>query len=178
MLLYHVCFNQEVTEIVVHAFVTSKLDLYNILLCGIPNTSLCKLQKIQNSAARLIFMANKYDHITPLLKSLHWLPIKYRIQFKILLFTYKAVNKLAPKYICDLLAPYNPPRQLRSTSQLKLQEVRTRTKMGERAFSVSAPKLWNTLPMYIKTVDSLEMFKIRLKSYLFNMFAKAPMNSL
>ena len=83
---------------------------------------------MQNSAARLVAMARKYDHITPIQIDLHWLPVKYRIEFKLLLFTYKAINKLATKYISELIKEYKPQRQLRSASQFQLKDVRTRTK--------------------------------------------------
>ena len=103
------------TEILsVHAFVSSKLDHCNSLLYGLPNYQVKKLQHVQNAAARLISLSRKHEHITPILLNLHWLPIHYRIMFKILLITYKALNNLTPSYIRDLLTPYIPSRQLRS----------------------------------------------------------------
>ena len=84
--------DQESTEKLIHAFVTSRLDYYNSLLYGLPDCRLLKLQRVQNAAARLVFRAPKLCHITPLLKSLHWLNIKRRIEFKLLLITYKAMH--------------------------------------------------------------------------------------
>ena len=100
------------TEILVHAFVSSKLDYCNSSLYGLPNYQVKKLQHVQNASARLMSLARKNEHITPILLNLHWLPIHYRIVFKILLITYKALNNLAPSYIRDLLTPYVPSRQL------------------------------------------------------------------
>ena len=152
---------------VVHAFITNKLDLYNILLAGIPLRLLQKLQLVQNAAARLIMQARKYDHVTTLLKTLHWLPVSCRIHFKILLTTFKALNGKGPKYIQDLLLFYTPSRSLHSGSQPLLCERRTHTKTGERAFSVIAPKLWNNLPSHIRSTESMETFKKLVKTHLF-----------
>ena len=90
------------TEILVHAFVSSKLDHCNSLLYGLPNYQIKKLQHVQNAVALLITLSRKHEHITPILFNLHWLPINYHIMFKILLITYKAPNNLAPSYIRDL----------------------------------------------------------------------------
>ena len=86
-----------------HAFISSRLDYCNSLFYNIPAYQLEKLQRIQNAAARLILKESKFCHITPLLMTLHWLPVKYRIHFKILLLTFKAINVLAPSHICDLV---------------------------------------------------------------------------
>ena len=76
--------NYETVQILINAFVTSRLDYCNSLLYGLPATQLNKLQRVQNAAARLICIISRFDHITPNLIELHWLPIKYRINFKIL----------------------------------------------------------------------------------------------
>ncbi len=89
-------------EKLVHAFMTSRLDYCNALLGGCPASSINKLQVVQNAEARVLTRSRKYDHITPILQSLHWLPIKYRISYKILLLTYKALNGLAPAYLTSL----------------------------------------------------------------------------
>ena len=95
--------NHETVQILVNAFVTSRLDYCNSLLYGLPATQLNKLQRVQNAAARLICNIARFDHISPILFELHWLPIKYRINFKILLITYKALHGLAPNYITELI---------------------------------------------------------------------------
>lgn len=97
-------------EILIHAFVTNKLDHCNSLLTGLPKYLIEKLQHVQNSAARLLTYTRKYDHITPVLKELHWLPVAERIDFKILLLTFKAINNIAPKYLQELLIPYETTR--------------------------------------------------------------------
>lgn len=153
---------------VIHAFVTSKLDFCNSLLYGLPKCLIKRLQYVQNSAARLIFLARKYDHITPLLIELHWLPIEYRIVFKILLIVFKVLHGVAPKYLCDLLVPYNPGRTLRSSSQGLLYKPRFNLKSyGGRSFAVAAPSLWNDLPIELKNCSSVATFKKFLKTHLF-----------
>ena len=94
----------ETTKTIIHAFVTSKIDYCNSLLFGLPNVLLQRLQRVLNCAARVVYQSNKYDHITPLLMELHWLPVQQRINFKILLITYRALNGQAPSYISDLLS--------------------------------------------------------------------------
>ena len=134
---------------------------------------LSALQHIQNTAARLISRTRKHEHITPILRDLHWLSIPQRIKFKILLLTYKARNGLAPLYIKDLITPklQTSSIHLRSSSTAHLQLApgpRTHTRYGDRAFSVCAPKLWNNLPIFVRDSPTLNTFKTRLKTYLFN----------
>jgi hypothetical protein len=156
------------TEQLVHAFVTSKLDYANALLVGVARKQLQKLQRVQNTAARVITRTAKYENITPVLQQLHWLPVKHRITFKILLVTYKALHGNAPGYIRELLTVYEPSRSLRSQDKQLLVEPKTRLKtFGDRAFSSIAPRLWNQLPLEVKNSTSTEAFKSSLKRHLF-----------
>ena len=158
------------TRTLVHAFVTSRIDSCNSLLYGLPSYLIQRLQYVLNSTARLISRSRKADHITPLLFDLHWLPVEQRINFKILLFTYKIVNGLAPSYLSDLLVPYAPIRALRSGEKLLFCQPSYRLKTyGFRAFSVCAPNLWNKLPMDIKCSPSVVTFKRKLKTHLFRL---------
>ncbi len=129
-------------EKLVHAFMTSRLDYCNALLGGCPASSINKLQIVQNAAARVLTRSRKYDHITPILQSLHRPPIKFCISYKILLLAYKAINGLAPTYPTSLLSRYNPSRSLRSQNSglLVVPRIAKSTK-GGRAFSYLAPKL-------------------------------------
>lgn len=153
----------------VHACLSSRLDNGNSLLFGISDSLLHSLQKVQNTAARIITRTKKYDHITPHLKDLHWLPLEYRIRFKILTLTYKCLNNMGPRYLAELLDIHVPERELRSCDTLMLNVPKTRLKSyGDRAFSHAAPMLWNTLPKDVKGAESLDIFKKRLKTYFFD----------
>ena len=159
---------QDASVNLIHAFVTSRLDQMNALLYGVPQYLIQKLQKIQNNAARIVLRAKRREHITPILQQLHWLPVAKRIEFKVLLMTFKSLTGLAPGYIADLLEPYTPPRALRSLDLSLLKMPRSRTKSyGDRSFRVCAPYLWNKLPHDIRRATELDGFKDALKHHLF-----------
>ena len=158
----------DATKTLVHSLISSRLDYCNSALAGLPDSELCKLQCVLHAAARLTSRCGKHDHITPILKELHWLPIQQRILFKVLVLVYKALHDLAPPYIKSLLVPYNPPRTLRSSSQGLLYEPPFDTKSyGGRAFSCYAPRAYNKLPLEICLAQTLSIFKAKLKTYLF-----------
>ena len=164
--------SKENTETLIHAFVSSRIDYCNSLLYGVPNCHLHKLQRVQNAAASLIFEERKYCHVTPLLKSLHWLPVKYRIIFKVLLITFKAIHGLAPVYISELISIRDVPLSrycLHSTNSLMLNNpaLKSRKTLGDRSFSVAASKLWNELPSDIRDLNAINKFKMAIKTYHF-----------
>jgi hypothetical protein len=160
--------SEDAARTLIQANVTSLLDYCNGLLIGLPTTQIDKLQRVQNAAARVIKRMTKSMHITPILKQLHWLPIRYRIQYKIIVLTYKALNDLAPPYLADLLHPYQPSRSLRSQNDNLLSTKAYRLKAyGGRWFEVVAPQMWNDLPPSMRKITSLLTFKKTLKTHLF-----------
>ena len=136
-------------------------------MTGLPNTLLRKLQSVLNAAARLVSGRRKYDHISPVLKDLHWLPIRQRIKFKLLLLVFKSINGMAPEYMKKKIL-LKKDNGLRSSGQNLLIVPRVNTKSyGDRRFSVAGPKYWNLLPRSLRLTTSLDTFKSKLKTFLF-----------
>ena len=162
---------QEATKTLVHGLVLSKIDYSNALLQGLPKIQIKKLQRLQNCAARLITKTRKFDHITPILIQLHWLPIEARILYKTLVITFKAKHNLGPPYLNELIVDYNPSRPLRSQDKNLLMEPTYNTdRYGAQAFRNSAPRCWNKLPSEIREAPILDTFKKQLKFYLFRQY--------
>ena len=137
-----------------------------------------KLQKIQNKAARIVTRTPRLHHITPVLKQLHWLPVECRIQFKMIVMVLKCLHSEAHRIF---LICYNPVKWTVafaltmeialspcSDSAIKLYQPIARKSVGERAFSVTAPKLWNTLPTDLRILNVVSVFKRRLKTHFFS----------
>lgn len=156
------------TKKLVHAFVISRLDSCNSLLSCLPDSENNKLQRIQNTVTRMIEQSRRSDHISPILLRLHWLPVKKRIDFKVLLLTYKILHGKAPSYLCEIIHPYVPARTLRSQQQSLLQVPRTHTQFyGERSLSYYGPTLWNNLPLNTRNAPTVDSFKSLLKTFMF-----------
>ena len=115
-------------ESVVHSFVTSGMDYCNAVLFGCPTNVIDKLQKLQNCAARVVVGVRKFEHITPVLKELHWLPVTSRINYKIALMVFKCLHGQAPGYLTDLIVRYEPVRNLRSSKNNDLCVPKTKEK--------------------------------------------------
>ena len=164
------CISHEACEKLIHALVTSRLDNGNATLYGLPDTQLGRLQRMLHIAARILTLTPVYNHITPILIELHWLPVSKRIEYKILLLTFKSLNGLAPQYLSDLLISRDSisQRNTRSsnTNLLEVPSSRTTT-FGNRAFSRTAPALWKCLPVQLRTMTELVPFKKSLKTHLF-----------
>ena len=152
------------------SFILSRLDYCNSLFKNINKEQISKLQKLQNFAAKVILRKSIRDHVTPCLIHLHWLPVQYRIDFKLAVLVFKCLNGLAPVYLSNLIEKYIPPRTLRSSNlNLVTSKVGVYKKLGDRAFSVSAPAVWNALPLELRRTSTLELFKRNLKTHFFSL---------
>ena len=160
--------DQNTCHHVARALITSRLDYCNAMFTVLSSKDLARLQRLQNSAARVIFAVSRRVDASPLLEALHWLPVSSRITFKILLYVFKILNSQAPGYLTELLSYYNPTRCLRSSSDTtRLVLHSSATAIGDKRFQIVAAKSWNLLPTEIRTVTSIVTFKKLLKTYLF-----------
>ena len=142
---------------------------YNSLLSGSSRKSLKTLQLVQNAAARVLTRTKKREHITPVLASLHWLPVKSRIEFKILLLTFKSLNNMAPLYLKELIVPYQPTRALRSqNSSLLVVPKVSKSRVGARAFSQSFQVTGHSELLFPASPSSSPSLSYQRNSYLIN----------
>ena len=159
------CFDDAICAILVSSLVFPYLDYGNSLFYGLPEYLLDHLQRVQNSAVRLVVRTSRYVSATRHLKALHWLPVHYRIEFKIAALTYRCIYGLAPSYLAELVTPYVPSRELRSTDSCTLAFPKTKQdRYGRRSFSYAAPKVWNSFPLYLRTSPTFSKFCSDLKT--------------
>ena len=135
---------------------------------GTPNSVIQPLQKIQNFAARLVLLAPRHHHATPLLEKLHWLPISERIKYKVACMCFSAINGSGPAYLSELLHVYTPSRTLCSSSDTRMLDKRKTH--GFRTFSCFGPHIWNSLPQDLRHCATLSSFKAKLKTFLFSQY--------
>ena len=161
------CLSKSSAEKLIHAFVMTKLDFCNSLLASLPQKLIKKVQRLQNAAARIVNKTPQRDHITPVLRQLHWLPVRERIDYKVALLTWLCINDEAPQYLKELLTFHVPTRNLRSAEEQLLVMTVPRTAIGRRAFSYVGPAVWNALPVFLRQIRSRVSFKKQLKTFLF-----------
>ena len=157
--------NKESAASVIHAFITSKLDMCNSLFFGLTAKNIAKLQHVQNFAARIVCGRPARTSSLPLLRELHWLNIEQRFHFKTLVLVFRCLNCAAPSILADKLV-------LSCPLDMRLREsYRPQLSLGRRAFSYNAPRCWNALPRFLRICSSLELFKAKLKTYFFSDFS-------
>ena len=157
----------------ISALVLSHLDYANAILIGLPEVDIKNMQIVQNMAAKLVLNCSTMESPTCCLRNLHWLPIRARIEHKLLTMTYKCLNGEAPDYLSDLLSVIPESRRMLRLSnrynQLVVPRVKRKT-FAARSFSIMAPSLWNELPDYLWKANSVEIFKAELKTLLFRRY--------
>ena len=161
----------DVRQRLVSALILSRVDYCNSSLAGLPAKTLVPLQRVLNAATRYVADLRFRDHVTAAQRSLHWLPIVQRINYKLCVMMHGAVHGKAPDYITSMVpltSPLSGRSHLRSADRLLYDIPRTRTRMGDRAFSVAGPRAWNELPLDVRELSTLSTFKKHLKTFLFN----------
>ena len=136
------------------ALVNSRLDYANAVLYKTSRANISKLQRIQNSLARVIMNKKRTDHMHPVLEQLHWLPVSYRIDYKVATLAFKVRSTGNPVYLRNIVTDYEPTRELRSSNQPLLSRPSTRTEIARRAFSQAAPTVCNELPLNIRSAKT------------------------
>ena len=160
--------NREVANTVACSIISTRIDYCNSLLYGTTAKNIDKLQRVQNALARVVKGVKRRDHIKPVLKELHWLPVAQRLQYKVAVITHKVLSTRQPLYLADVIKEHRPTRQLRSSTQNLLAVRSTNTRLAERAFSTSSAAVWNSLPDKLRSADLNHLlFKKKLKTHLF-----------
>lgn len=156
----------------VHTFITSRLDYHNSLYHKIPIKLLNKLQLAQNAAAKMLLLRGRFSSASAALMELHWLPIRSRISFKLAVLGYKVYHKNLPKYFSNVIVKKSGARVTRSSALSLLESTAARPKLkscGERCFFHQCESIWNSLPESLRMCSSVESFKSKLKTYLFEL---------
>ena len=156
-------------QIAVALVVSSKLDYCNSIFHNMPEKDIARLQRVQNCLARVVTNAPRFSRSVPILKRLHWLPVKFRIHFKICAITFRTLKENQPAYLADLLVRPKYSKYLRSINSNRFVVPRIKTKTGSRAFSISGPALWKALPVPIRNAKTILTFRKLLKSHLFDL---------
>ena len=170
----HSLLDLNISVLLANALVSSRMDYCNSLFLSLTDFKLRRLQLVQNSLCRVVTRSSKYSHITPQLKKLHWLPIKYRIQFKIGHITYKILTQGQPVYLRESIHSYTSSRNTRqSIPKLKFlhtpilnRKVHKSVKIFSNSFSHYALVLWNSFPFQIRNSPSVTSFRKHLKTRL------------
>jgi hypothetical protein len=161
--------DKSVANTVACSIVNTRLDYCNSLLYGTSKINVKKLQRVQNTLARVVSSAGRRDSTTAILKDLHWLPIEQRIKYKVSLLTHKVLQDEQPKYLSELVVKHQPARVLRSSSQNRLDvPARSISRLGERSFTHAAAKEFNMLPTELRELSNINIFKKQLKTFYFH----------
>mgnify|MGYP003535998733 FL=1 len=155
-------------QLLVSSLVLSRIDYCNSLYYGLPESTLYPLTKAFNSAARLVSRTSMFCRISPFLVKLHWLPLKYRIIFKICLLMFKIINTPSPSYLTNLISAPKRANLRSSSNRIYLNPIKHT--FAKRSFSFCGPYLWSRLPSSLSTLGSLTAFRRDLKTHLFRCF--------
>ena len=149
------------------SLIGSRLDYCNSLLNGTSTANIDKLQRVQNNLSRIVLGKPRRTPSHELRKTLHWLPIASRLQYKTALITFKALGTGQPSYLAELLSVQHTARQTRASSDSQLHQPLAKSQMAGRGFRYQAPAIWNGLPKEMKAISTLNCFKSQLKTHYF-----------
>ena len=161
----------DAAKTLLQAFISSRLDYCNALLYGVSDGLMCRLQLVQNAAVRLVTDAWHRDHITPILRQLHLLPMPQRVTFKVAVLVFQCMTGQAPAYLADdcQLTSGGSMRRLLWTDTAMCVVWCSNNSFGDRCFAAAGPRLWNTLAVHLRQCDSLGQFKRLLNTHLFGL---------
>jgi len=151
----------------VSALILSRLDHYNSVLAGLPWCTTEPLQHVLNAAAWLVLNLRMHDHVTPALQQLHWLPIEYRITYKLCLTMHLVYTIRASQYLSDCVQTVSRSNSRPGLRSFDTSKPRCRTRFGEHGFCYAGPTAWNTLPDHLHQISDTSLFNRRLKTELF-----------
>ena len=166
----------EMAKSIAFSLVCSRLDYANSLLYGTTQKNIARLQRVQNTLAKVVagHIFPSHTHSSIILNHLHWLPIDYRIRFKLAVLTHSVLFSGQPEHLRSVLSHYCPSRSLRSSNTNQLSVPLVRTVFGSRGFSVAAPTVWNSLPAEVRTCPSSSTFRRLLKTHFFQQAFSCP----
>jgi hypothetical protein len=161
--------DKTVANTVACSIVSTRLDYCNSLLYGASAHNIQRLQRVQNTLARVVTGTKRRDHIRPVLRDLHWLPVAQRIEYKVALITHKVLSTGQPQYLRNLATEYKPTRQLRSEGQrLLAKPTGLSSALASRCFTRASETVWNSLPEPVRKSETVHCFKKKLKTHLFS----------
>ena len=149
------------------SLVGSRLDYANSILYGSSKHNIARVQRIQNALAKVVIGSCPTGHSNSRLQILHWLPIEYRIQYKLAVLTFNARTSTSPYYLSSLINNYHPSRSLRSSNRHLLDVPRSKSVFSSRGFRTAGPQIWNNLPDSVRQSESINVFRTNLKTSLF-----------
>ena len=160
--------SKTIANTVACSIVSTRLDYCNSLLYGASVHNIQRLQRVQNTLARVVSGTKKRDHIKPALRDLHWLPVGQRIEYKVALITHKVLNTGQPTYLSNLIKEYKPARELRSEGKrLLAKPTGLKSALASRSFTRGSETVWNNLPESMRKIENTNCFKKHLKTHLF-----------
>ena len=148
---------------------SAPVDYTNALFIGVSASNITKLQRIQNTLARIVTRQHGWTGTSQSLATLHWLPVKWRVDFKVATISYKLLSTGQPSYLANSISKYVPGRSLRSTSEGTVSVLHTKTVNGVHGFRSAALSVWNRLPADIRNSSWLSTFRSRLKTHFFRL---------